>query len=68
MIAREREFHPEFGEIPQSKGVPPALMVSVIVGLMMIFAIGAGTVLTSGHGHMWPASRTLTESLNVSVR
>jgi hypothetical protein len=64
MIAKERgEFHPDFGEVPQSKGIPTALLVSVIIGVIMIFAIGGGVVLTAGHGHGWPASSTLRQPL-----
>ncbi len=64
MIAKDRgEFHPDFGEVPQSKGVPTALIVCVIVGVIIIFAVAAGVVLTSGHGHMWPATSTLREPL-----
>jgi hypothetical protein len=58
MIARERDFHPHYGEVPHSKGVPLELIIAVLVGLLIIFGIGAGVILTSGHGHMWPSITT----------
>lgn len=63
MIAKEREFHPHFGEVPQSKGVPTALLVTVIVGIIVIFAIGGGVIVNSHYGHMWPSMTTLREPL-----
>lgn len=63
MIAKEREFHPHFGEVPQSKGVPLGLLVTVAVGIVVIFLIGAGVIVNSHYGHMWPSTTTLREKL-----
>jgi hypothetical protein len=63
MAARHDDYHPEFGELPQSRGVPRALLATVIVGLIMIFLIGAGIVHWSGFGHRWPSVTTLREKL-----
>lgn len=57
MISKQREFHADFGEIPQSKGVPKALLASVAIGLIMMFGVAAGVVLTAGHGR--PSISTL---------
>jgi hypothetical protein len=53
------EYHPHFGERPKSTGVPLGLSIVVAIGVIMIFAIGAGVVLNSGWGHHWPAIQTL---------
>ena len=58
------EYHPDFGELPKSKGIPTALVVSIIVGVIMIFAIGAGVVLMSGYGHHWPYLTNLRINLS----
>ncbi|HUY40980.1 MAG TPA: hypothetical protein VMV82_05375 [Candidatus Dormibacteraeota bacterium] len=63
LIADEYEFHPDFGRVPQSKGVPRSLIIAVGVGLIMIFSIAAGVILLSGYGHMWPSVTTLREPL-----
>jgi hypothetical protein len=63
IIAGDREFHPEFGEVPKSKGVPRSLTIAVSIGIVMIFLIGAGVILNSGYGHHWPWNSTLTVPL-----
>ena len=64
MDSRHDDFHPDFGELPQSKGLPRSLIVAVAVGVAIIFLIGAGVALTSSYGpHMWPSIRTLREPL-----
>jgi hypothetical protein len=63
MIAKEREYHPHFGEVPQSKGVPTGLLLTVAIGIAVIFAIGAGVIVNSHYGHMWPSMTTLREPL-----
>lgn len=63
MDSRRDEYHPHFGELPKSTGVPRGLAITVSVGIVIIFLIGAGVVLLSGHGHMWPSLTTLRETL-----
>jgi hypothetical protein len=63
VIAGDREFHAEFGEVPKSKGVPRSLLIAVGIGIVMIFLIGAGVVLNSSYGHHWPWNKNLTEPL-----
>ena len=66
-IVDEREMHPDFGaQVPQSKGMPPFLPWLAAVGLIGIFAIAAGVVFTSGHGHLWPAEKVQRIDLNSS--
>ncbi len=59
----DENIHPDFGEVPKSKGVPRSLIVVVGIGLVMMFLIAAGVVLLSGYGHMWPSVTTLREPL-----
>jgi hypothetical protein len=62
MIVSDSEYL-DFSEVPQSRGIPPVIRYSVIVGLIMIFAIGGATVLLSGYGHKWPAPSTMRVNL-----
>ncbi len=60
IFTTHREFHPEFGEIPKTKGVPRSLVLAVTIGIIMIFLIGAGAALTSHYGHHWPWTKNFT--------
>ena len=46
MIVRDDEYL-DFSKVPESRGMPTALYRVVIVGLLIIFAIGASVVLDS---------------------
>ena len=58
MIIRDDEYQ-DFGKVPESRGIPTALYRVVIVGVLIIFAIGASVCLQSGYGHHWPSDTTL---------
>jgi hypothetical protein len=45
--------------VPVSRGVPMAVRVAAVIGILAIFVIGGFTVKMSGYGHQWPAARTL---------
>ena len=62
MIVSDSEYL-DFSEVPQSRGIPPVIRYAVIVGLIMIFAIGGATVLLSGYGHVWPADHSMRVNL-----
>ncbi len=62
MIVADEEYL-DFSRVPKSRGVPKVLVVSGLVGLLMIFAIGAATVLFSGYGHHWPESSSMRVNL-----
>lgn len=62
MIASDEEYL-DFSRVPQSKGVPKVLVVSGLVGLLMIFTIGAASCLFSGYGHHWPENSTMRVDL-----
>lgn len=65
MIIRDDEYQ-DFGKVPESRGIPPALYRVVAIGLLVIFAIGASVVMMSGYGHHWPSDTTLRIPLNNS--
>jgi hypothetical protein len=58
MIIRDDEYQ-DFAKVPESRGIPAALYRIVVVGIVIIFAIGAAVVLNSGYGHHWPSETTL---------
>jgi hypothetical protein len=62
MIVRDDEYL-DFSKVPESRGMPSALYRIVIIGLLLIFAIGASVVLESGYGHHWPANTTMRVQL-----
>lgn len=57
------DFHPHFGELPRSTGVPRGLAIAVAIGVVIIFLVGAGVILNSGWGHHWPSIQTLRVNL-----
>jgi hypothetical protein len=63
MIVRPEEYF-DFSKVPESRGVPESLYRIVVVGLLIIFAIGASVCLLSGYGHHWPSDTTLRVPLN----
>jgi hypothetical protein len=62
MIVRDEEYL-DFSQVPQSRGIPPLIRYGVMVGLLMIFAIGAASFLLSGYGHIWPADHSMRVDL-----
>ena len=63
MIVRDDEYL-DFSSVPESKGVPPGLYRIVVMGLLVIFAIGGAVCMMSGYGHHWPAATTERVRLN----
>ncbi|MFY9718325.1 MAG: hypothetical protein WAK16_01665 [Candidatus Cybelea sp.] len=63
MIVRDDEYL-DFSRVPESRGIPPALVRVALVGLLIIFAIGGAVCLMSGYGHHWPANTTMRAPLN----
>ncbi|MBV8196839.1 MAG: hypothetical protein JO263_01780 [Candidatus Eremiobacteraeota bacterium] len=63
MIERDDEYL-DFSQVPESKGVPEGLYRVVVLGLLVIFAIGGAVCLMSGYGHHWPAATTERVPLN----
>ena len=63
MIVRDDEYL-DFSKVPESRGIPSGLYRVVIVGIIVIFAIGASVCLQAGYGHHWPAMTTVRVPLN----
>ncbi|HEV2262184.1 MAG TPA: hypothetical protein VGR69_07870 [Candidatus Rubrimentiphilum sp.] len=40
--------------VPVSRGVPAIVRVAAVIGILVIFAVGAAVVSISGYGHHWP--------------
>jgi hypothetical protein len=62
MIVPDSEYL-DFSQVPQTKGIPKSILYSAIVGLAMIFGIGASVVLLAGNGHHWPAASSMRVDL-----
>lgn len=45
--------------VPVSRGVPMAVRIAAVIGILAIFVIGGFTAKMAGYGHQWPAARTL---------
>ena len=52
--------------VPTSRGVPRAVIVAVIIGILAIFWVGEYTLQWAGYGHAWPSQRTQRIPLNGS--
>jgi len=48
----------DFSKVPESRGIPKMLYYVVTVGIIGIFAVGAGVVFNAGYGHHWPSLTT----------
>lgn len=62
-ISSYTDIHPDFGDVPQSKGVPLLVHIGSVVGLLVVFTIAAAVVLNSGFGHQWPPQETQRTNL-----
>lgn len=45
--------------VPVSKGVPTVVHVAVVIGILLIFAIGAFVIAEASFGHVWPSLKSL---------
>lgn len=52
--------------VPTSRGIPKAVQVAVIIGVLVIFAVGGYTLGWAGYGHVWPSTQSLRIPLNGS--
>lgn len=49
--------------IPASRGTPKVVRIATIIGILVIFGVGATVIAFSGYGHAWPTSKTLRTPL-----
>ena len=45
--------------VPMSTGIPRGITWAGAIGTVLIFVVAAMVLATAGHGHLWPADRTL---------
>jgi hypothetical protein len=45
--------------VPVSRGVPRAVQIAAIIGILAIFWVGAYTIQWAGYGHLWPSVNSL---------
>lgn len=45
--------------VPTSSGTPVLVRIATIIGILLIFAVGATVISFSGYGHHWPAQKAL---------
>jgi len=53
----------DFTYVPQSKGLGRGTIVVLVIGLLMIFAMGGLSAFLSGYGHQWPSTHTMRMNL-----
>jgi hypothetical protein len=49
----------DFTEPPRTEGIGRSIFVVLVVGLLMIFAMGGLSAFLSGYNHTWPSNTTL---------
>lgn len=54
--------------VPASRGVPMAVRIAAIIGILCIFGIGGATIVFAYYGHQWPSSKSLRIPLNSSYQ
>ncbi len=54
--------------VPTSRGVPMAVRIAAIIGLLCIFGMGGAVIGFSYYGHQWPATKALRIPLNGSYQ
>jgi len=54
--------------VPASRGVPMAVRIAAIIGILCIFGIGGATIAIAYYGHQWPSSKSLRIPLNSSYQ
>jgi len=50
--------------VPKSKGIPNAVRLAALVGILAIFAVGGSVIWNAAYGHLWPAENVQRVPLN----
>ena len=53
----------DFSHVPKSQGLNTGTKFILVIGVLMIFAIGGASVFSSGYNHMWPDTHTMRMDL-----
>jgi hypothetical protein len=58
-------MHDRFDErgVPISAGIPPLVVISAIIGIVIIFSILTAVFTSSAYGHVWPWTNAATVPL-----
>jgi len=54
--------------VPTSRGIPRAVQIAAIIGILAIFWVGEYTIQYSGYSHVWPSLKTTRIPLNGSYK
>jgi hypothetical protein len=54
--------------VPKSRGVPTAVRIAAIIGILCIFGVGATTIAYAFYGHQWPSTSSLRIPLDGSYK
>ena len=52
--------------VPASRGIPRAVIIATLIGVLAIFGMGAVTLGYAGYGHVWPSTKSLRIPLSGS--
>jgi hypothetical protein len=50
--------------VPVSRGMPKAVQIAGLIGILCIFGMGAVTIAYAGYGHVWTSVKSLRIPLN----
>jgi hypothetical protein len=54
--------------VPTSRGIPKAVQIAAMIGILAIFGVGFYTIWMSGYGHVFPYQQALRIPLNGSYK
>ncbi|MDH2909484.1 MAG: hypothetical protein PXZ07_05135 [Candidatus Eremiobacteraeota bacterium] len=49
----------DFSSVPESAGIPKAVIALVVFGVIAVFTIGGSVILNAGFHHHWPSLESL---------
>ncbi|HZT12682.1 MAG TPA: hypothetical protein VFA29_07755 [Candidatus Baltobacteraceae bacterium] len=50
--------------VPRSRGIPRAVIIATIIGILAIFWVGEYTIQWAGYSHVWPSIKSVRVPLN----
>ena len=54
----------DFSTVPESSGIPKAVIALVVFGVIAVFTIGGSVIFNAGLGHVWPALESIRIDLS----
>ncbi|NNM98982.1 MAG: hypothetical protein HKL91_04175 [Candidatus Eremiobacteraeota bacterium] len=49
----------DFSSVPESGGIPKAVIALVVFGVIAVFTIGGSVIFNAGFHHLWPSLESL---------